>query len=171
MSVGACPYCGAKLNPGLKFCVLCGRHISQDSRDRLGGLKGGLRPSDITWRLAEIITVGQFRRSRRNIGMERNVRNSVKFVFAFATNFLICFCLLYTLVQMSLEMVDPERAADTRIPMWKIASFVDDKVGSYIPPAWSQKLKEASKKPASAPAPKRPPAPKKDPTKKRKVRN
>lgn len=142
MTVGVCPYCGAKLNLGLKFCVLCGRHIA-DATEKLGGLKSGFRPADITWRLAEIVTVGKFKRSRRNTSFERAVRGIFRYCFTFVSSFILCFMLLYSVVQLSLELADPKRAAETRIPIKKVAGFVADKVGDHVPDGWDDKIRQA----------------------------
>lgn len=31
-----CPFCGAAMNPPIKFCVSCGRHVSQSDANRVG---------------------------------------------------------------------------------------------------------------------------------------
>src|SRR5579883_661534 len=99
MTVATCPYCGAKLNPGLKFCVVCGRHVTTESMGKLGGgLRSGFRPADITRRLDELITVARFRRSRRSHDLERGAR----FVFLNVVYFLAAVGLFYAAVQFSL---------------------------------------------------------------------
>ncbi len=70
----SCPYCGAKLNYGLKFCVVCGRHISGVERGKIGGLRGGLRQADITRRLDELITVARFKKSKRQTTIGTGIR-------------------------------------------------------------------------------------------------
>ncbi len=70
----SCPYCGAKLNYGLKFCVVCGRHISGVERGKIGGLRGGLRQADITRRLDELITVARFKKAKRQTTIGTGIR-------------------------------------------------------------------------------------------------
>lgn len=119
-----CPYCGAKLNLGLKFCVVCGRHISQDrALGKLGGLKTGFRPADITRRLDELITVARFKRSRRNQSVERGSR----FLFLNVVYLLVFSGLFYAAIQFSLETLFPGRFKETRIPVAKIITFVKQK--------------------------------------------
>lgn len=131
MSAATCPYCGAKLNLGLKFCVVCGRHVTADNLGRVGGgLRGGFRPADITRRLDEMITVARFRRSRRSHELERGTR----FVFVNTVYLFVATGLFYAALQFSLEMVFPGKYKQTRIPFDKIQQFVQEKAsGIKIP--------------------------------------
>lgn len=131
MSAATCPYCGAKLNLGLKFCVVCGRHVTADNLGRVGGgLRGGFRPADITRRLDEMITVARFRRSRRSHHLERGTR----FVFINTLYLFVATGLFYAALQFSLEMVFPGKYKQTRIPFEKIQQFVQEKAsGLKIP--------------------------------------
>jgi len=131
MSAATCPYCGAKLNLGLKFCVVCGRHVTVDSMGKVGGgLRGGFRPADITRRLDELITVARFRRSRRSHELERGTR----FVFVNALYLFVATGLFYAALQFSLEMVFPGKFKETRIPMDRMVQFVQEKTsGIRIP--------------------------------------
>lgn len=131
MSAATCPYCGAKLNLGLKFCVVCGRHVTADNLGRVGGgLRGGFRPADITRRLDEMITVARFRRSRRSHHLERGTR----FVFVNTLYLFVATGLFYAALQFSLEMVFPGKYKQTRIPFDKIQQYVQEKAsGIKIP--------------------------------------
>jgi len=76
---GSCPYCGAKLNYGIKFCVVCGRPItgqetSAGSTKMGGGMRSGIRPADVTRRLDDLMTVARFRRSKRTTTIDTNMR-------------------------------------------------------------------------------------------------
>lgn len=72
---GGCPYCGAKLNYGIRFCVVCGRPISgQDASKVTGGMRGGMRPADITRRLEDLMTVAKFKKSKRATHVDQNLR-------------------------------------------------------------------------------------------------
>lgn len=42
---GTCPYCGAPLNFGLKFCIVCGRQ-SGDVVTKMGNLRAGARQAE-----------------------------------------------------------------------------------------------------------------------------
>lgn len=141
-----CPYCGAKLNLGLKFCVVCGRHISQDrALGKLGGLKTGFRPADITRRLDELITVARFKRARRNQSVERGSR----FLFLNVVYLLVFSGLFYAAIQFSLETLFPGKFKETRIPVAKIITFVKQKATEV-----QTKLTELTAPPATdAPAP------------------
>jgi hypothetical protein len=127
MSAATCPYCGAKLNLGLKFCVVCGRHVTVDSMGKVGGgLRGGFRPADITRRLDELITVARFRRSRRSHELERGTR----FVFVNALYLFVATGLFYAALQFSLEMVFPGKFQETRIPMARMMEFFQHQAAS-----------------------------------------
>lgn len=119
-----CPYCGAKLNLGLKFCVVCGRHVAHDSMGKVGGgLRGGFRPADITRRLDELITVARFRKSRRSHDFERGSR----FVFINGVYLFIATGLFYAALQFTLETAFPGKFTETRIPFDKIKRFINEK--------------------------------------------
>lgn len=142
-----CPYCGAKLNLGLKFCVVCGRHISQDrALGKLsGGLKAGFRPADITRRLDELITVARFKRSRRNQTVERGSR----FLFLNVIYLVVFSGLFYAAIQFSLETLFPGKFKESRIPIAKIMTFVQTKATEV-----QTKVTELTAPPATdAPAP------------------
>src|SRR5262249_47452765 len=120
-----CPYCGAKLNLGLKFCVVCGRHVTQDrALGKLGGLKTGFRPADITRRLDELITVARFKRSRRNQTIDRGSR----FVFMNVVYLVVFSGLFYAAIQFSLETLFPGKYKESRIPVAQIMTFLQQKV-------------------------------------------
>ncbi len=45
---GNCPMCGAPLNLGLNFCVVCGRRSSTNESSKILGLKSAARQADMT---------------------------------------------------------------------------------------------------------------------------
>jgi len=47
---GTCPYCGAPLNFGLKFCIVCGRQ-SGDVVNKMGNLRTGTRQAEAARRV------------------------------------------------------------------------------------------------------------------------
>lgn len=93
---GSCPYCGAKLNYGIKFCVVCGRPITgQDSgkTSKMGsGMRSGIRPADVTRRLDDLMTVARFKHSKRTTTLDSNMRwVSLNFV-SVALGIALFFC-------------------------------------------------------------------------------
>ena len=48
---GNCPLCGAPLNLGLNFCVVCGRRSTCSESSKIVGLRSATRQSDMTARL------------------------------------------------------------------------------------------------------------------------
>lgn len=118
------------MNLGLKFCVVCGRHVTHESMGKLGGgLRSGFRPADITRRLDELITVARFRRSRRSHELEKKGR----FVFMNTAYLFIAAGLFYAAIQFSLETLFPGKFQDSRIPIDKIIGFVKDKANQVAP--------------------------------------
>jgi hypothetical protein len=72
---GSCPYCGAKLNYGIRFCVVCGRPINGQESARPGsGLRSGIRPADVTRRLEDLMTVAKFKHSKRAVEVHKRMR-------------------------------------------------------------------------------------------------
>jgi hypothetical protein len=93
---GSCLYCGAKLNYGIKFCVVCGRPINgQDSgkaSKMAGGMRSGIRPADVTRRLDDLMTVARFKHSKRTTTLDSNMRwVSLNFV-SVALGIALFFC-------------------------------------------------------------------------------
>lgn len=48
---GNCPLCGAPLNLGLNFCVVCGRRAIGNESSKMVGLKAASRASDLTQKI------------------------------------------------------------------------------------------------------------------------
>lgn len=129
----SCPYCGAKLNLGLRFCVVCGRHVTTDNLGKYGGLRGGFRPADITRRLDEIISVGRFKKSRQSHSVQRVARwtliNTVYLVVATG--------LFYSAVVYSLELMFPGKFKETQLPVESLIGLFNqhkDKIPVVVPP-------------------------------------
>jgi hypothetical protein len=78
---GNCPYCGATINFGLRFCVVCGRHVS--ANNKMGGtaVKSGMRESDMTHRIDEDFMQAQKQSKRRALRFRRSVRTLGQTVF------------------------------------------------------------------------------------------
>jgi hypothetical protein len=97
---GSCPYCGAKLNYGIKFCVVCGRPIAGPDTGRVGsGMRSGIRPADVTRRLDDLMTVARFRRSKRSTSVDRTMR----WFSLNAMSITVGICLFFCAVKLSLD--------------------------------------------------------------------
>lgn len=97
---GSCPYCGAKLNYGIKFCVVCGRPIAGPDTGRAGsGMRSGIRPADVTRRLDDLMTVARFRRSKRSTSVDRTMR----WFSLNAMSITVGICLFFCAVKLSLD--------------------------------------------------------------------
>ncbi len=122
---GTCPYCGAKLNLGLNFCVGCGRQGADRPRGQMSGLRGGFRAADITRRLDEIITVSRFRKSRKN----HEVTKGARWFIVNGTFVLVAVALFYCAVQYSLSLMYPGKYKPPQIPVEKIKHAVQTTIG------------------------------------------
>lgn len=130
----SCPYCGAKLNLGLRFCVVCGRHVTADNLGKYGGLRGGFRPADITRRLDEIISVGRFKKSRQS----HNVQRVARWTIINTVYLVVATGLFYSAVVYSLELMFPGKFKDTQLPVESLIGLFNkhkDKIPVVIPPA------------------------------------
>jgi hypothetical protein len=96
---------------------------------KLGGLKAGFRPADITRRLDELITVARFKRSRRGTTVESGTR----WVFLNITYLFVVTGLFYAAIQFSLELIFPGKFKESRIPVEKIMTFLKKKTQEYMP--------------------------------------
>lgn len=145
-----CPFCGAKLNLGLRFCVVCGRHVTNETMGKFAGLKGGFRPADITRRLDEMITAARFKKSRRSHEIERGAR----WAFVNTIYLLVASGLFYSAIQFSLETMFPGKFHHTRIPVGQILTFLKQphfSTGSASPPQPAPPPKPQKKEAAPAP--------------------
>jgi hypothetical protein len=97
---GSCPYCGAKLNYGIKFCVVCGRPIAGPDTGKVGsGMRSGIRPADVTRRLDDLMTVARFRRSKRSTNIDRTMR----WFSLNAMSIVVGVCLFFCAIKLSLD--------------------------------------------------------------------
>ncbi|PZM80569.1 MAG: hypothetical protein DKT66_15035 [Candidatus Melainabacteria bacterium] len=60
---GNCPLCGAPLNLGLNFCVVCGRRAIGSESSKIVGLKAATRASDLTQKID--ISDGRFNKTAK----------------------------------------------------------------------------------------------------------
>ncbi|MBK7746716.1 MAG: hypothetical protein IPP97_22140 [Candidatus Obscuribacter sp.] len=90
---GSCPYCGAKLNYGIKFCVVCGRPIQAGETTKMGGgMRAGIRPADVTRRLEDLMTAARFKRSKRQVNLDQSVHFFSLKAFSIVTGIALLFC-------------------------------------------------------------------------------
>ena len=90
---GSCPYCGAKLNYGIKFCVVCGRPIQGAEASRIGGgMRTGIRPADVTRRLEDLMTAARFKRSKRQVNLDQSVHFFTLNAFSVVAGIALLFC-------------------------------------------------------------------------------
>ncbi|PWU00681.1 MAG: hypothetical protein C5B53_03715 [Candidatus Melainabacteria bacterium] len=75
----SCSYCGATLNFGLKFCVVCGRQTIA-ALNKMGGIKSGVRHADTTKRMSDQQSA-QTRSKRRALRFRRGIRTLSQTVF------------------------------------------------------------------------------------------
>ncbi|MCA9800694.1 MAG: hypothetical protein KC777_01845 [Cyanobacteria bacterium HKST-UBA02] len=146
-----CPFCGAKLNLGLRFCVVCGRHVTNETMGKFAGLKGGFRPADITRRLDEMISAARFKKSRRSHEIERGAR----WAFVNTIYLLVATGLFYSAIQFSLETMFPGKFHHTRIPVGQILTFLKQPLS---PPDSNQTPAQTPPKPEKKEAAPAPPA-------------
>lgn len=98
---------------GLRFCVVCGRHVSTDNLGKYGGLRGGFRPADITRRLDEIISVTRFKKSRQTYAVQKAVRfTAINTIYV-----VVATGLFYSAVLYSLELLFPGKFKETQMPV------------------------------------------------------
>lgn len=95
----SCPYCGATLNFGLKFCVVCGRHTSAADMSKMGGgLKSGIKQADLTRRLDDNLSAGDFERARKPTKLRKHIRSLSEHLFYLFIGAALFFCAIrYTL--------------------------------------------------------------------------
>ncbi|MDP3507769.1 MAG: hypothetical protein Q8T09_07235 [Candidatus Melainabacteria bacterium] len=150
---GSCPYCGAKLNYGIKFCVVCGRPITgQDSgkTSKMGsGMRSGIRPADVTRRLDDLMTVARFKHSKRTTTLDSNMRwVSLNFV-SVALGIALFFCAVKIsldggLVKKSDKAITPLAAILTKLGLDGIGK--KSATEAVKPPAKVPNKKSKSKK-------------------------
>ena len=76
----SCSYCGASLNFGLKFCVVCGRQTIA-ALNKMGGIKSGVRQGDSTRRLADTKEAQTYRSKKRSLRFRKSIRTLSQTIF------------------------------------------------------------------------------------------
>lgn len=96
----SCPYCGATLNFGLKFCVVCGRHTSASDMSKMGGgLKGGIRQQDMTRSLDENLGASDFAKARKSTPFGRHFKSLSEMAVYLFIGVALFFCAVRFTVQ------------------------------------------------------------------------
>lgn len=96
----SCPYCGATLNFGLKFCVVCGRHTSANEMSKMGGgLKSGIKQQDMTRRLDENLSSNDFNSSRKPTRFRKHVKSVSEHMVYLFIGIALFFCAIRFTVQ------------------------------------------------------------------------
>jgi hypothetical protein len=70
---GTCPYCGAPLNFGLKFCIVCGRQ-SGDVVNKMGNLRTGTRQAEAARRVDETGQAVEYQIQKKTLRFGNKVR-------------------------------------------------------------------------------------------------
>lgn len=113
----SCPYCGATMNLPLKFCVSCGRAISEEEIQKHGGLKN-MQGGGNTKRLDDHPGPSSFDRAKRSYGIERGLR-SFFMNFSYLLLFLIIFyfALTHILGEEGLNNLFPKPGPEQQTPV------------------------------------------------------
>ena len=128
----SCPYCGAKLNYGIKFCVVCGRPITGQEKGKTskmgGGMRAGIRPADVTRRLDDLMTVAKFRHSKRTTDLDKGVRLLSLNAVSIAMGILLFFCAIKVsldggLVKAEDKIISPFAALFHKLKMEEIPNL------------------------------------------------
>ncbi len=108
-----CPYCGATLNFGLKFCVVCGRQSA--ATNKMGGtvLKTGARQADMTRRIDEEFMAAQVRSKRKALRFRKSIRTLGQTIFYGFIAGTLFFCA----VRFALESVFPGSIKRVVVPL------------------------------------------------------
>lgn len=110
----SCPYCGATLNFGLKFCVVCGRHTSAADMSKMGGgLKSGIKQADLTRRLDDNLSAGDFERARKPTRLRKHIRSLSEHIFYVFIGAALFFCA----IRFTLQTYFPGRIHKVLVPI------------------------------------------------------
>lgn len=110
------------MNAPLKFCLTCGRLISEADKKRFGGIKA-LGKGGVTKRLGEVLSPASFGLSKKSYGMQRSMREFLlQFSLALGFIFFVIFGLKYFL-----EHVLPTLVPKQAVPAPKIEAPTDGK--------------------------------------------
>jgi hypothetical protein len=128
----SCPFCGATLNFGLKFCVVCGRHTTHSEISKLSGLRGGIRQGDATRRLDEAMSASDFAKTRTKPGrLSRHIRSIGEQIFYVLIGLTLFFCA----VRFTLSTYFPGKVHQVLAPiLGKNSSVIEQSLTGVAPP-------------------------------------
>ena len=145
----SCSYCGATLNFGLKFCVVCGRQTIA-ALNKMGGIKSGGRHGDSTRRMADNQST-QNRNRKRALRFRKGIRTLSQTVFYGFVAGALFFCA----VRVTLQAFFPGKVNRLVAPIFQpLPQFNVPQLGQFADSAakfWK------SKQPQPKPAPKKAP--------------
>ena len=110
----SCSYCGATLNFGLKFCVVCGRQTIA-ALNKMGGIKTGVRHGDMTRRMGESQSAQLYRNRKRSLRFRKNIRTLSQTVFYG----FIAGALFFCAIRFTLQTLAPGRVNRLVAPIFE----------------------------------------------------
>ncbi len=121
-----CPYCGATLNFGLKFCVVCGRQTA--ATNKMGGsiLKAGARQMDMTRRIDEDTAAAHVRTKRHALRFRKGVRTLGQTIFYGFIAGSLFFCAVRFAVEAVFPGGVPHAIPKMKIPFVPVNKDDDD---------------------------------------------
>lgn len=149
---GNCPLCGAPLNLGLNFCVVCGRRSSGGESSKIVGLKSATRASDLTQKID--ISDGKFsnlKKAKTPLRF-RKVRGMWTQVFYVFLGVSLFFCAIRFVLEPKSFHEGVQRTVHTimqKDPIQHVQSFLGVKpaaVKKPVKPAKPAKKKKVRKK-------------------------
>ena|SRR5579883_262478 len=111
---GSCSYCGATLNFGLKFCVVCGRQTIA-ALNKMGGLKSGVRHGDSTRRMDDRQGSQDYRRRKKSLRARKGIRTLSQTIFYGFVAGALFFCA----VRVTLQALFPGKVNRLVAPMFE----------------------------------------------------
>jgi uncharacterized Zn finger protein (UPF0148 family) len=146
---GNCPLCGAPLNLGLNFCVVCGRRSSGNESSKIVGLKAATRQSDLTQKID--ISDGKFsnlKKSKTPLRF-RKVRGLWTQVFYVFLGVSLFFCAIRFALEPKSFHEGVQRTVHTimqKNPIQHVQSFLGVKPAAVKKPAKPAKSTTKKKK-------------------------
>lgn len=146
---GNCPLCGAPLNLGLNFCVVCGRRSGGGESSKIVGLKSASRASDLTQKID--ISDGKFsnlKKSKTPLRF-RKVRGLWSQVFYVFLGVSLFFCAVRFVLEPKSFHEGVQRTVHTimqKDPIQHVQSLLGVKPAVVKKPAKPAKPTKATKK-------------------------
>jgi len=110
----SCSYCGASLNFGLKFCVVCGRQTIA-ALNKMGGIKSGVRHGDMTRRMSDTKDAQFYRGRKRSLRFRKSIRTLSQTIFYGFVAGALFFCA----VRVTLQALFPGRVNRLVAPIFE----------------------------------------------------